>query len=120
MMMAVGCIQAQLCHTNTCPVGVATQDPKRARALHVPDKTERVFHYQENCVQQAVQVMASMGVHGPSELRPHMLRRRLDHQRVVSYADLFEHLRPGELLDSPPEGKWAQDWALADPDRFQP
>jgi len=27
MMMAVGCIQAQTCHTNTCPVGVATQDP---------------------------------------------------------------------------------------------
>ena len=27
MMMAVGCIQAQRCHTNTCPVGVATQDP---------------------------------------------------------------------------------------------
>ena len=47
MMMAVGCIQAQLCHTNTCPVGVATQDPRRARALDVPDKTERVFHYQQ-------------------------------------------------------------------------
>ena len=30
MMMAVGCIQAQQCHTNTCPVGVATQDPRRA------------------------------------------------------------------------------------------
>lgn len=39
MMMAVGCIQAQRCHTNTCPVGVATQDPKRARALHVDDKS---------------------------------------------------------------------------------
>ena len=27
MMMATGCIQAQKCHTNRCPVGVATQDP---------------------------------------------------------------------------------------------
>ena len=27
MMMAVGCIQAQMCHTDKCPVGVATQDP---------------------------------------------------------------------------------------------
>ncbi len=42
MMMAVGCIQAQTCHTNTCPVGVATQDPKRTRALDVPSKTLRV------------------------------------------------------------------------------
>ena len=40
MMMATGCIQAQTCHTNTCPVGVATQDPRRMRALDVDDKTE--------------------------------------------------------------------------------
>ena len=30
-MFALGCIQAQACHTNECPVGVATQDPKFAR-----------------------------------------------------------------------------------------
>ena len=35
MMMAAGCIQAQRCHTNTCPVGVTTQDTRRARALNV-------------------------------------------------------------------------------------
>ncbi|MGZ4537469.1 MAG: FMN-binding glutamate synthase family protein, partial [Nocardioidaceae bacterium] len=38
MMMAVGCIQAQTCHTNKCPVGVATQDKRRMRALDVPSK----------------------------------------------------------------------------------
>jgi glutamate synthase domain-containing protein 2 len=120
MMMAVGCIQAQLCHTNTCPVGVATQDTKRARALDVPSKSDRVFHYQQSCVQQAMQVMASMGVSGPDELRPHMLRRRIDQQRVASYAEMFHHLRPGELLAAAPAGDWERDWALADPDRFIP
>jgi glutamate synthase domain-containing protein 2 len=120
MMMAVGCIQAQLCHTNTCPVGVATQDPKRQRALDVPDKTERVHHYQEQCVQQALQVMGSMGVHHPDELAPHMLRRRINHDQVRSYAEMFHHLEPGQLLASPPEGHWARDWALADADRFTP
>ncbi|MGH3413065.1 MAG: FMN-binding glutamate synthase family protein [Marmoricola sp.] len=120
MMMAVGCIQAQTCHTNTCPVGVATQDPKRARALYVPDKTERVYHYQRNAVAQAVQVMASMGLRGPEGLRPHMLRRRVDHVRVYSYAELYRHLQPGELLDAPPEGEWERDWGLADPDSFHP
>ena len=118
MMMAVGCIQAQTCHTNTCPVGVATQDPRRQRALYVPDKTERVFHYQEQCVQQALQVMASMGVSRPEDLRPHMLRRRVGHAEVYSYAELFEHLEPGQLLAEPPPGRWARDWELADPDRF--
>jgi glutamate synthase domain-containing protein 2 len=118
MMMAVGCVQAQTCHTNTCPVGVATQDPKRMRALDVPGKTERVFHYQQQCVHQAVQVMGSMGVTRPEDLRPHMLRRRVSHDEVKSYAEIFHHLQPGQLLSEPPTGRWQRDWALADPDRF--
>ena len=118
MMMAVGCIQAQTCHTNTCPVGVATQDPKRMRALDVGDKTQRVFHYQRQTVAQAGQVLASMGLTGADQLRPSMLRRRVDHERVLSYADLFHHLAPGELLDSAPTA-WRADWELADPDTFR-
>jgi glutamate synthase domain-containing protein 2 len=38
-MFAVGCIQAQSCHTGECPTGVATQDPLRQRAIVEPDKT---------------------------------------------------------------------------------
>src|SRR6185312_15461028 len=56
MMMAAGCIQARMCHTNRCPVGVATQDPARARALDVADKTERVRRYQQNTVTQAQKI----------------------------------------------------------------
>jgi glutamate synthase domain-containing protein 2 len=119
MMMAVGCIQAQTCHTNTCPVGVATQDPKRMRALDVPDKTERVVRYQEAAVRQALQVIGSMGLDGPHRLAPHMLRRRVDHHRTESYAELFEHLEDGQLLAEVPH-TWQLDWALAEPDRFAP
>ncbi len=117
MMMAVGCIQAQTCHTNTCPVGVATQDPKRMRALDVGDKTERVHRYQQAVVAEAKQIIASMGLQGPEELAPHLLRRRIDHARTQSYAELFEHLEAGQLLAEPPR-TWALDWELADPDRF--
>ena len=119
MMMAVGCIQAQTCHTNTCPVGVATQDPKRMRALDVPDKTERVVRYQQATVDQAMQVIASMGLHSFDELRPHMLRRRIDHGTIRSYTEMFEHLAPGQLLRDPP-ASWERDWVRADPDKFQP
>ncbi|MEQ6903329.1 FMN-binding glutamate synthase family protein [Nocardioides sp. YIM 152588] len=119
MMMAVGCIQAKTCHTNTCPVGVATQDPKRARALDVADKTDRVTSYQREAVRQAQQVLASMGLTSFDQLRPHMLRRRVDDGRVLSYAELVDHLEPGQLLGTPPEG-WRRDWELASPDRFAP
>jgi glutamate synthase domain-containing protein 2 len=117
MMFAVGCIQAQRCHTNTCPVGVATQDPRRARALHVGDKSERVHRFQRSTVRSATQIMAAMGVQHPDELRPHMLRRRIDPHTVHSYAQLYDWLGPSELLSGAPK-EWAADWAAAHPDRF--
>jgi glutamate synthase domain-containing protein 2 len=117
MMMATGCIQAQLCHTNKCPVGVATQDPRRARALDVDDKSERVRRYQEATVAQAAQLIASMGLTGPHELTPAMLRRRVDHTTTRTYAELYDWLEPGQLLAQAP-ADWADDWAAADPDRF--
>ena len=70
MMMAVGCIQSQRCHTNECPVGVATQDPKRSRALNIPDKTERVYRYQHATVAEAQRLIASMGLRSPAEVTP--------------------------------------------------
>jgi len=44
-MMAIGCIQAQRCHTGHCPTGVATQSPWLARGLDPSDKSVRVANY---------------------------------------------------------------------------
>ncbi|RJQ82063.1 FMN-binding glutamate synthase family protein [Pseudonocardiaceae bacterium YIM PH 21723] len=117
MMFAIGCIQAQRCHTNHCPVGVATQDPGRSRALDVGDKSERVARFQRATVSSAQQIMASMGVADPAGLRPHMLRRRVDPHSVRSYDSLYSWLGRGELLVDPPE-EWSADWAAARADRF--
>jgi glutamate synthase domain-containing protein 2 len=118
MMMAAGCIQAQRCHTNTCPVGVTTQDARRARALDVPDKTQRVHRFQQATVAQAQQIIGSMGLHDPSQVAPWMLIRRVDEASTRSYAELFEWLEPGELLASP-RRSWDADWRRADPDSFK-
>jgi glutamate synthase domain-containing protein 2 len=112
MMFAVGCIQALACHTNRCPTGVATQDPARSRALDVPDKTIRVFNYQRATVASAAQIVASMGLGGFGELSPAMLNRRIEGQRSRTYAEIYEWLMPGELLDDPPES-WRSDWIEA-------
>lgn len=112
MMMATGCIQSQRCHTDRCPVGVATQDPRRARALDVADKSERVHRYHRATVEQAVQMMASMGAHRPEELDPSLLRHNVSSAEARTYADLHEWLSPGQLLDEAPES-WAEDWRAA-------
>lgn len=118
MMMALGCIQAQRCHTNLCPVGVATQDTRRARALDVDDKAERVRRYQAATVNEAMRLMASMGVSHPDELTPAMLRKRVSRTSQASYAEIYEWLSPGQLIDAPP-ASWATDWANADPEHFR-
>lgn len=117
MMMATGCIQSQRCHTNQCPVGVATQDPRRARALDVEDKSHRVQRFQEATVKEAMRMVASMGAAGPVELSPLMLRRRIGHMNTKSYAELYDWINPGELLADVPAA-WAKDWAFANPDSF--
>lgn len=117
MMMALGCIQALRCETNTCPVGVATQDPRRVRGLVVADKAERVHQFQRNTVASFNQLLAAMGLDDPAQLDPSFLRRRIDPTTVRTYAELYEWLEPGELLDGP-RRSWADDWAKATPGAF--
>ena len=117
MMFAVGCIQAQMCHTNRCPVGVTTQDPARTRALDVPDKAARVFRFQKSTVAGAQQMVASMGLDSFDQLTPSMLNRRIDGVTTRTYAELYEWLMPGELLEDPPSD-WLTDWIDADSSRF--
>ncbi|MEW5812009.1 MAG: FMN-binding glutamate synthase family protein [Actinomycetota bacterium] len=117
MMFAVGCIQALKCHTNRCPTGVATQDPARSRALDVDDKTTRVYNFQRATVASAAQIVASMGLTGFHELSPAMLNRRIEGQRTSTYAEIYEWLTPGELLDDPPQS-WRSDWVTASADEF--
>lgn len=119
MMMAIGCIQAQRCHTNECPVGVATQDPRRARALDVADKTQRVYRYHQATTEQAAQILASLGVSDISQLSPHLLRKRVSTTEQRSYAELYEWLTPHQLFNETPDS-WVPDWVAADPDTFRP
>lgn len=119
MMMATGCIQAQLCHTGRCPVGVATQSAWRQRAIDVPDKSQRVRNYQAGTVAEAVKLMAAMGVTDPADLTPQMLQCTISATEHRSYAELHEWLQPGELLAEPPK-TWAGDWRLADATTFHP
>jgi hypothetical protein len=60
-----------------------------------------------------------MGLRSFDELRPHMLRRRVEHGRIVSYAEVAERLEHRQLLLAPPS-TWLADWQRADPDRFTP
>ena len=58
-LVAMGCIMMRKCHLNTCPVGVATQDPElRAR---FPGKPEHVIHYLWFVAEEVRALLASLG-----------------------------------------------------------
>jgi glutamate synthase domain-containing protein 2 len=98
-MFAVGCIQAQTCHTGRCPTGVATQDPVRQRALVVLDKSDRVFNFHHNTLHALQEIIQAAGLKHPAELRAHHIVRRVSSHEVSLMSDLLKYLEPNDLLN---------------------
>ena len=69
-MFALGCIQAQSCHTDRCPTGVATQNPWRQWALVVDDKAVRVRQFHQSTLAALGELVCAAGLSHPRELRP--------------------------------------------------
>ncbi|MBY8874876.1 FMN-binding glutamate synthase family protein [Micromonospora sp. PLK6-60] len=64
-MLAIGCIQAQKCHTDTCPTGVATQRAWLARGLDPGLKSVRAANYLKTLRRDLVKVAEACGVEHP-------------------------------------------------------
>ena len=119
-MFALGCIQSLSCHTNRCPVGVATQDPLRQRALVVPDKAERVRRFHRNTLRALAEMTAAAGLSHPSELGPHHLVRRVSLTEIRLFSQLHIFLEDGELLSGTHDRDfYSAAWKLARADRFE-
>lgn len=97
-MFALGCIQAQTCHTGNCPTGVTTQDPQRQIALVVPSKAERVKSFHHLTLESLQELMQSAGLHSPSELQLHHIERRISEFETHPLSELMPTLVPGALL----------------------
>jgi glutamate synthase domain-containing protein 2 len=119
-MFALGCLQSQSCHTDRCPVGVATQDPLRQRALVVPDKAERVRHFHAATVTALAELIAAAGLEHPDDITPLHISRRLTAGEVSNYAELYRFLKPGELIDGTDDARFRSAWAMARADSFAP
>ena len=97
-MFALGCIQAQTCHTGNCPTGVTTQDPQRQKALVVESKADRVFHYHQNTLMALKELVQAAGLGDPADITAsHIVRRNSEHG-VKLLANLLPFVKPGELL----------------------
>jgi glutamate synthase domain-containing protein 2 len=118
-MFAVGCIQSQSCHTDRCPTGVATQDPRRQKALFVPDKMQRVANFHNATLRELAEMTAAAGLDHPREFKPIHISRRVTPSDVVTFADIYPPLIENELIAGTAKQRWKQPWDLADPHSFR-
>ena len=66
-MLSIGCIQAQSCHTNTCPTGIATQNRWLQAGIDVKDKAERVNYYFTNFRKELLEMTHACGYEHPCQ-----------------------------------------------------
>ena len=98
-MFALGCLQAQHCHTGHCPTGVTTQDPLRQQSLVVPDKAERVYNFHQETLHALKELVQAAGLDHPHAITPHHIVRRGSDHKVKSLAQLIlTQLPDGALL----------------------
>ena len=117
MMFSLGCIQARRCNNNTCPAGVATQNPQLVVGLVVDDKAKRVASFHRETVHALCELLGAAGLKVPEDLTPAHINRRITGADVRNYAQLYRYLEPGELMRAPlPPG--FEGWTDASPDRF--
>jgi glutamate synthase domain-containing protein 2 len=119
-MFSLGCIQSLSCHTDRCPTGVATQDLTRSRALHVPDKAQRVAQFHAATLHALAELIAAAGLSHPSELRPSHFNRRISPFEVKSFATLYPLLETGTLLRGTNDPHFAALWRIASAESFAP
>lgn len=120
-MFALGCLQAQTCHTGHCPTGITTQDPLRQRAVHVGDKSERVANYHRNTLKALAELVGAAGLTHPNQLRPRHIVRRISVNEVRLVSNVLRFLKPGELLDRVAEHPvYATFWKMAAAHTFEP
>lgn len=98
MMMATGCIQALQCNTNTCPVGVATQNKSLMKGLNVEDKSVRVANFHQETVRSFVELIAAAGITKPHDLNRTHINRRVNMNSVLRYDEIFPYIEKGSLL----------------------
>ncbi|MEI7785666.1 MAG: FMN-binding glutamate synthase family protein [Betaproteobacteria bacterium] len=111
-MMALGCVQAQTCHTGHCPTGVTTQDPLRQRALVPANKSQRVHHFHHSTLHALQELVQAAGLAHPRQISAEHIMRRISDTEVRPLSQLIPQLEPGTLLGSSTKltGVWREHW----------
>ncbi|MBD0367317.1 MAG: FMN-binding glutamate synthase family protein, partial [Flavisolibacter sp.] len=89
MMMALGCIQALICDSGKCPVGVATQNPALYKGLDPSDKSVRVANFHTNTLLATKEIMEACGFTDTESVSAKKFFRRINEQETKSFEQIY-------------------------------
>jgi glutamate synthase (NADPH/NADH) large chain len=98
-LITLGCIMMRKCHLNTCPVGIATQDPELRKKFK--GKPEHVTNYLFMVAEEMREIMASLGIRNVNEMVGRVdlldMNHAIDHWKA-SGIDLTSILTPAKVV----------------------
>jgi glutamate synthase domain-containing protein 2 len=74
LMIALGCIQCNLCYLGKCPVGIATQDPELRKKLDIETAAQNVANFIKNCTEEMKMIAGACGERDIHKLKKGHLR----------------------------------------------
>ncbi len=83
-MMSIGCIQAQVCHTNRCPSGVATQNKWLQQGINVPLKSDRLAQYFKTFRKEFLEITHAAGYEHPCQFKMNDIQVNVDDDYLSS------------------------------------
>ncbi|MDQ0200348.1 FMN-binding glutamate synthase family protein [Neobacillus ginsengisoli] len=92
-MISVGCIQTLKCHSNACPVGVATTDPELQKALVIDEKKYRVANYLITLRKGLFRISAAAGLDSPVHFSPKNIMYKDDKGVVYSLESILNDIQ---------------------------
>ncbi|MGP4060496.1 FMN-binding glutamate synthase family protein [Halobacillus sp. H74] len=102
-MISVGCILAEVCHTNNCPVGVATTDPKLQKALEIEEKKYRTCNYLVSLREGLYNSAIAAGLDTPRKFARQHIKYKKELSQIHSVSD---HLSTSSHDDARNEKKY--------------
>lgn len=91
-MMSIGCIQAQVCHTNRCPAGIATQNKWLQAGIDVPLKSARFAHYARSFRKELIEITHACGYEHPAAFTMEDIKLSMgDNNLTLTLGEIFNY-----------------------------
>ena len=84
----------------------------------IEDKKHNVADFHKNTLHSFLEIVGAMGLSNPSDLKPEYIMRRINDRLAKPLSEIFEYLKPGQLLGSDIPKDFKKYWQAASLEKF--